>query len=275
MKKDSAKLFRPEIIQMYKDKNPFEKLSNIVYKLLNDLIITCRLHPGQKLNVAQIASDLEISRTPVREAITRLCDEGYIVLNQETTGSNSTYYVFNLSNRELKDLYIVRHIVEETAAYLCAQRSSIIDDKLLLTLAEDFRHAVLLDVSYFRQKQDRFPDTPLDLKALTHIETQTDIGFHRLLIDSCGNPYIKELYEYFDKRLQYLSARTLYYLRFGWDKENSIVLSNQHTAIAHAILNGFPELAREAMGTHIIFCKNACLQSRNLIEKLQDPKVFS
>lgn len=46
-----------------KEENPFRKLSDIVYKMAEDAIISCNLRPGTQLNTVKISSLLDISRT--------------------------------------------------------------------------------------------------------------------------------------------------------------------------------------------------------------------
>lgn len=60
------------------DKNPFEKLSSIVFRIMEDAILSSELAPGERLNVAKIAGELEVSATPVREAIEQLCARGLV-----------------------------------------------------------------------------------------------------------------------------------------------------------------------------------------------------
>ena len=55
-----------------------ESVVNQIYDLLKEQIITIRMVPGQLLLVQQLAIDLGVSRTPVREALIRLKEEGLV-----------------------------------------------------------------------------------------------------------------------------------------------------------------------------------------------------
>ena len=48
--------------------NPFLSNTDLVYTILRDQIVNHKLQPGKKLNQEQIAIDMNVSRTPVREA---------------------------------------------------------------------------------------------------------------------------------------------------------------------------------------------------------------
>jgi hypothetical protein len=58
------KVFSKELLEKMKDENPFRKLSEIVYEMTEDAIISCELHPGTQLNTVKISKLLDISRTP-------------------------------------------------------------------------------------------------------------------------------------------------------------------------------------------------------------------
>jgi len=82
-----------ELFNRYMEENPFESISDVVFKVLRRQILTWEIRPGTKLNVARIANALKISRTPVRQAIDRLYKMGIV----ETIPGKTGYYVFNLN----------------------------------------------------------------------------------------------------------------------------------------------------------------------------------
>ena len=56
MKEDVLqKVFSKELLEKMKEENPFRKLSEIVYEMAEDAIISCELHPGTQLNTAKIS----------------------------------------------------------------------------------------------------------------------------------------------------------------------------------------------------------------------------
>ena len=64
----------PDLIKQAQKENPFAKLGEIVYQILETQILSLTLQPGSKLRINSIAEDLNISATPVREAIDMLED---------------------------------------------------------------------------------------------------------------------------------------------------------------------------------------------------------
>ena len=55
-----------------------EKLSNQIYTVLKEMIADHRFQPGARLNIESIARELDVSRTPVWEAVRRLEQEGLV-----------------------------------------------------------------------------------------------------------------------------------------------------------------------------------------------------
>lgn len=103
------------------------------YWYLKDRIINLELRPGERLKTVAIAKALDISRTPVREALGRLEQEGLV-----TRDSGWGYVVKGLSLKEARDIYKVREALEVEAA-----REAIgnLNDKALDQLAQLLRKA--------------------------------------------------------------------------------------------------------------------------------------
>jgi len=58
-----------ELLQRAQQDNPFIRISDAVYKILEEAILSSRLKPGSKLKINSIAEELHVSGTPVREAV--------------------------------------------------------------------------------------------------------------------------------------------------------------------------------------------------------------
>ncbi|MFZ5815518.1 MAG: GntR family transcriptional regulator, partial [Bacillota bacterium] len=89
-----------------------------VYTLLKEWIMEGRLPPGERLRETVLAADLQVSRTPVRDALRRLEQDRLIV----TVQGQGTYEVYRPSEADLADLYGARSILEGGAARLAAAR---------------------------------------------------------------------------------------------------------------------------------------------------------
>lgn len=125
--------------------------------------------PGFSAFEPQVAEELNMSRTPVREALLRLENEGLIKVIPRRG-----MYVVPMSPTDMKDLYVVLASLEATAAELLAQ--SQIDEKGMAALEAS---VVAMEKAMARDDLDAW--------------AQADERFHRLLLELCGNQRLAEM----------------------------------------------------------------------------------
>lgn len=137
-------------------------LAERVFAQLRSDILHARLRPGEALSENGLAARLDVSRTPVREAVQRLVREGLVqVLPQR--GS----YVALLSIRRIRDALFVREAVETEIV------------RRILAAPENPAGIAALEASMQRQAQALASG---DLEATM----RADEDFHRSLLHSCG-----------------------------------------------------------------------------------------
>lgn len=90
-----------------------DDLRSLAYTRLKRMILTARLPPGSQLVERDLAAELGISRTPVREAMARLAAEG-LVMRRPRRG----YRVAMMEAQEVAGLYAVREALEALAIHL-------------------------------------------------------------------------------------------------------------------------------------------------------------
>lgn len=117
---------------------PAQELSEFAYATLSEEILTGRLAPGTRLTQTALSARLGISRTPVREAILRLQDEGLI--RSPVTGAKPI--VAPLVADELEELYLILGVLEGLAARLAARRlTGLAAARLRHSLEAERKHA--------------------------------------------------------------------------------------------------------------------------------------
>jgi len=124
--------------------------ADLVYTVLRDDILNSRVRPGERLSEERIAHRLQVSRTPVREALKRLHAEGLVEITPHRGA-----VVRDPSGEELAELCTVRDVLEGLAARLAARSISRVElytlEKLLAdearALAEN-RTADLLELNF-------------------------------------------------------------------------------------------------------------------------------
>ena len=216
-------------LQKQIEQQPEAKLKDLIMKMLFDDIISLKIAPGSRINVNQIASAMGISRTPVVEAVAGLTEAGFIVNRPETSGS----YVLELSLKDMISLYQVRDAIESEAAFLCAHNAEDSTIRELTRLADAFRDSVIMH----------------DIRGMK----DTDMPFHRMIIESCGNTYLIRSYEQIVPYLTRYQASMLEFIGRSSNNQNPWLsgVKYNHTALVSAIRLRLPELARQSMKDHI------------------------
>lgn len=110
--------FDADIVRLH-EANPFLSNTDLVYTILRDQIVNHKLQPGKKLNQEQIAIDMNVSRTPVREAFFRLETEGF--LEKGAQG----YTVYEMTPGDYMMLLDVRIAIENWRRGWPARRCSV------------------------------------------------------------------------------------------------------------------------------------------------------
>ncbi|HEY7477703.1 MAG TPA: GntR family transcriptional regulator [Actinomycetota bacterium] len=105
-----------------------KKMVDWVWEELRDAIIELRLRPGEPLREVALAEQLGVSKTPLREAFARLEQEGLV----ETTSFKGAV-VTSYSERDLREIYELRALLEGAAARTAAERA---DERTLTALRE-------------------------------------------------------------------------------------------------------------------------------------------
>ena len=99
-----------------------ESKSEFVYRVLRDNILNGTYGPGAALYIRELSSQLGVSRTPVKEAISRLAFEDYVELLP-----NRCAIVSRISATEVIELLELRESLERSAAYYAALRHTEAD----------------------------------------------------------------------------------------------------------------------------------------------------
>lgn len=149
-----------------------ETLSDIAYKYLRDEIVSGHIKGGDLITENSIGEILKMSRTPVKRAITRLEQEGYV---KSVDGIGTI--VSKLSITDLADIYEVRIELEKLAL-----KSAInnIPRKQLKKLESEL-NLILINKS----KGNEINEEYLSLK---------DEEFHMMILNNSVNNYLKEIY---------------------------------------------------------------------------------
>jgi DNA-binding GntR family transcriptional regulator len=116
-----------------------KSIPEMVHDHLKTGILSGTFLPGQALKQEEIASQLSVSRAPVREALNQLEREGLVVLRPRRG-----YVVASLEPGEIKEIFDIRMMLEEYAARIATQRRTAKDIATVRDLV-DAMDRVLMD----------------------------------------------------------------------------------------------------------------------------------
>lgn len=136
------------------------------YERIKQAIVTGELIPGQQLVEAALAEWCEVSRTPVREALTRLEQDGIVVR------SDRGMVVREDSPEDVLDLYETRIALEANAARMAAERRTFHDLLQMHQLAQNMIDEMPVDSSEMVAANDRFHRS---LWRATHNRSMIDL----------------------------------------------------------------------------------------------------
>ncbi len=191
------------------------------YEKLLTLIVEGQLLPDQPISERQIAAELEIGRTPVREAMRALAQDGLL----EIIPARGTF-VRSISSDQLRELYEVRQALEGQAAELAAKNGAT--EELL----------------GFRDKLERSRATRTDKKLGETYAIGAD--FHVEVFRCAGNSILTELYLPIRNRFRVTMSLGRYY-----DRDWVINGVDQHLSILEAICARKPAKAKRLMRAHL------------------------
>ncbi len=194
--------------------------SSRIYAELRDELVSLQRRPGEPISEAQIAVSYGLSRTPVREAILKLADEGLVDIFPQ-----SGIFVSRIPLAALPQAIIIRKALEETTARLaseCATASQVLN-----------LHSIL--------QRQREADAAGDRDAFH----QADEAFHATIAEVAGYPGIWTL-------IQQVKVHVDRYRRLTLPQAGRMTqVIAEHTPILRAIEAHDPSAARIAMESHL------------------------
>lgn len=213
--------------------NAYLPLRDVVFQTLREAILRGELKPGERLMELQLAAQLGVSRTPIREAIRMLEQEGLAV-----TMPRKGAEVAKMTLKGMEDVLEIREALDILACQLACER---ITDELLVTLEE-------------KKKAFEVSLQTKDVKVIA----DADISFHDVIYEATGNPKLiallsnlrEQIYRY---RVEYLKA-----------VESYPILIKEHDDIYQALVKHDCKDATLAIREHV---KNQAIAVKDVIIK--------
>ncbi len=211
-------------------KKQIASLAEQAYTQLRHEILTCILSPGQVVSERELARQYEMSKTPIREALTQVCHDG---LMQRLPGRG--YMVTPITIKDVRDLFDLRLILEMTSAERAAQHPASAQIAALKEMSA---------ISY------RLDDPESHVRFL-----KTNRDFHLALAEAAGNRRLMRTMEGLMTemdRLFYLGLRL---------RDSSEEMKQEHQEVVAALEAGDVEGVRDAIARQVMTSRDRILEA--------------
>lgn len=226
------------------NENMQRPLRELVYLNLKRKILSGEFPPHMRLMEVELAEEMNVSRTPIREAVRSLAAEGLV----KVEGRHGSY-VAPISMNEVLEIFEVRENLEGTACAYAAQR-----------IDEEERETLLRMMKMFELAADR---------REKEAAVEWDSKLHQCIVKSTGNKLLYQL----TRITQELSMRFRY--TCYEEPEHFDTMKEEHRRLVNAILDGDPEHARHELQQHIRTLRTYAYRSVKREEALQEKRVDS
>ncbi|MCF8998221.1 GntR family transcriptional regulator [Acinetobacter nectaris] len=208
-----------------------DNLSELVYQRIKNDIFDFKLMPSERFTESEIAEVYKVSRTPVRQALYRLQQEGYV-----DVGFRRGWQVKPLNFRYYEELYDVRIILESTAV-----------DLLCSSIREPSVELQILSEKWCVEPKEYIKD----FKILS----QQDEDFHCTLVRTAGNQEMARIHRELSEKIRIIR-------RLDFSKEYRVEATYlEHQKIIELIIEKNKEEALDKLISHI-------KQSRDAVKKI-------
>ncbi len=198
-----------------------EQVSSRVFEVLERAIVECRLEPGVALSDRQLAEELDVSRTPVRDALRQLESTGLV----ERRGRVG-WAVTHVDVRDVEELFELRCLLEPAGLRYVAAWD---DDRLrrFTTIFDDF-------------------STPMDTADIARY-LKVDDEFHETIVAAAENRRLSHSYRMLSRELDRFRHFTSY--RYEGRVDQSL---SEHREICSALARRDASAAADALVGHIL-----------------------
>lgn len=195
-----------------------KSLSMQVYEKIKHDIISLKYPPSSILKERELSETLGVSRTPIREAIQRLSQEGWLV-----PGEGKRLKIRPVTLEDVYEIIQVRNIIEYSAIDFLLEHgeSRVLAGQLDMILEE------------MKKSSEEYQFTTLDLQ------------FHRLLVSSMKNERIDRFWNTIQEEILRMALLVLR----GKDRWEEVI--QEHEQVVNTLWNKKADLIKEAMKNHL------------------------
>jgi len=215
-----------------------QPLKEQAYQALRKMILAGELTPGQRLVEAQLARDLEVSRTPIREALGQLQREALVMAD-----ANNGLQVATFTAEDAAQLYECRTALEK------------------ISVTEACHHATATQLRKLQrlvQKAEKLVDTNPS-RLLNFQLLDLDYQFHRSIAEMSGNLWLQEILDQIFDKMMLLRIQTIQ------QNQGVLDIGVEHLDIYEAIAQRDANVAANAIVKHLKAAKARVIQELEIL----------
>lgn len=209
-------------------------LRELVYEELKRQILVGEIAPGTRMMEIELADEMGVSRTPIREAIRKLEKEGLVIIEPRRGA-----YASDISIKDMLDVLEVRQDLEGMAASMAAEKVT----------EEEKRDFAQANAAYKEAIRN----------GKTEEIIRCDERFHQLIVGYSGNKTLMQLLS----QVQELALRFRYIYYDDFSRYENMPM--EHEAIENAILSGDVQKARVVAEEHVYRLKQFVIDKGEIL----------
>lgn len=209
-----------------------ERVGDVVFQMLRQSILDQTFAPGSRLQLDDLATKLDVSATPIKDAINRLAAEGLVEVKPR-----SGTFVSQISIEELAESLEMRCAIEYFAARAVVQRAS----------AEDIRDLGLLVKDL---------DRPIETNEERLLHEQKNRQLHERVVALAGN---RKMLDYYCSLHTHITMARVHYTTEAWKSRLEQERQEHHEILRCMERRDAPALA-EALRDHIQGAASALIE---------------
>ncbi|CAN7781975.1 GntR family transcriptional regulator [Caballeronia sp. LjRoot34] len=197
-----------------------KRLSENLAYVIRKAILSGVLKQGMPIRERMLAEELNVSRTPVREALFVLQGEGLVTLNHNRSGC-----VAHFSLEDIRNIYSLRGVLESFSAECAAKNNDPVQLEKVRSALVRYQH--------------------LDATSTSLEQAQADLEFHEAISAAAGSQMLMTITR------QVLAVTITHRSRYAYTEDQLKQAQIQHESIFNAINNGDYALAKWLMAEHV------------------------
>lgn len=206
-----------------------DNLNQQAYDVLKEKIIQKELPPGTRLVDSQLAEEFGISRTPLRDAIRKLAEEGLAVSN-----AKRGYYVYQPSAEDINEIFDLRQILDIAAV------TKLIEDVLPN------------NPEAMKELKEKYSNEHTAVESNAFVKR--DESFHDTIIRLAGNKRMHAIYTDLGNQTRAFRRAT------SFDNIRMEKANNYHNRIYQGLIHLDLDAAIDAVKTHVAFSRADALR---------------